>query len=76
MATTFSSALAPSSTVDATDGAPRAGLFRRFFDALVESRQRTAEREIERFIERNGGVLTDRLERELGRNFGSPAGRE
>jgi hypothetical protein len=49
-------------------------LLRRFFDMLIGSRQRAAEHEIERFLQRNGGRLTDELEREIGRRFGHRAG--
>lgn len=42
----------------------------RFYAAMIKSRQRAAEREIERFICMRGGVLTDDLEREIGRRFG------
>jgi hypothetical protein len=41
------------------------GTLRRMFDALIESRQRKADREIAAYIERSGGHLTDSIEREL-----------
>jgi hypothetical protein len=47
---------------------------RRFLDRMAESRQRAAEREIGRFLQRNGGHLTDELEREISRRFGNHAG--
>jgi hypothetical protein len=49
-------------------------LLSRFVSAIMESRRRAAEREIERYIMLNGGVLTDRVERDLSRNFGKLAG--
>lgn len=42
----------------------------RLHAAMVKSRERAAEREIERFINACGGKLTDDLEREIGRRFG------
>jgi hypothetical protein len=45
--------------------ARRPGLLRRLFDAVVESRQRTAEREAVRYLARSGGRFTDAVEREL-----------
>jgi hypothetical protein len=47
----------------------RRGLLRRFFDAMMESRQRQADREIGRYIRDNGGRLTDSIEREIERRF-------
>jgi hypothetical protein len=47
---------------------------RRFFDMLIESRLRAAEREIERSLQRNGSRLTDKLEREIGGRFGHLTG--
>ena len=41
------------------------GILRRMFDALIESRQRKAEREIAAYIAHSGGRLTDSIEREL-----------
>ena len=45
------------------------GLLRRFLDAMIESRQRQADREIARYIRDNGGRLTDNIEREIERRF-------
>jgi hypothetical protein len=45
------------------------GLLRRFFDAIMESRQRQVDREIARFVHDNGGRLTDTIEREIERRF-------
>ena len=40
--------------------------------AIAASRQAQAERAIARFIESQGGRLTDEVEREISRRFGSP----
>jgi hypothetical protein len=45
--------------------ANKAGVLRRIFDAIVESRQKQADREIARFLARSGGRLTDDIEREM-----------
>lgn len=55
-------------------GAGKKSLWRRIFDTLIESRQRTAEREIARYIEAHGGHLTDEVERNISRKFGSVVG--
>ncbi len=44
----------------------------RIGEALAASRRAHAEREIARFIEAQGGRLTDEVEREISRRFGSP----
>ena len=43
------------------------GFFRRFFDAMMQSRERHAEREIARYL--NNGKFTDEAEREIERRF-------
>jgi uncharacterized protein (UPF0371 family) len=53
------------------------GILRRFFDAIIESRQRKADREIAAYIAHSGGRLTDSIERELmdrvsNATFGEP----
>ena len=45
------------------------GLLRRFFDAMMASRQRQVDREIARYIHDNGGKFTDDTEREIQRRF-------
>jgi hypothetical protein len=47
--------------------APRKSFWRRFGDALIESQQRRADREIARFLASHGGLLTDEMEREIMR---------
>ena len=45
----------------------RRGFFRRFFEAMMQSRQRHADREIARYL--NNGKFTDEAEREIERRF-------
>jgi hypothetical protein len=45
----------------------RPGFFRWFFEAMVQSRQRQADREIARYL--NNGKFTDEAEREIERRF-------
>jgi hypothetical protein len=45
--------------------ANKAGVLRRIFDAIFESRQKQAERDIARFLARSGGHFTDDIEREM-----------
>ena len=51
----------------------KVGNLRRFFDAILdamhESRRRQAEREIANFVARQGGRMTDDLEREMVRRL-------
>jgi hypothetical protein len=73
MATTFTDEMG-ALTRSPDNASSRPSLLSRFVSAITESRRRTAEREIERYIMLNGGVLTDRVERDLSRNFGKLAG--
>ena len=50
----------------------RKGFWGRFLETLMESRRRAAEREIARYIELNGGVLTDTLDRQIEGRFVFP----
>jgi hypothetical protein len=52
-----------------TRSAPRRGILQRLLDALYESRQRQAEREIGAILARSGGRLTDSTEREMARRL-------
>jgi hypothetical protein len=45
--------------------ASKAGILRRIVDAIVETRQKQADRDIARFLARSGGRLTDDMEREM-----------
>jgi hypothetical protein len=76
MATTFTTDLASAAHAETSNTAPRPGIFMRILTAMMESRQRAAEREIERYILAHGGQLTDSIERDLSRIFGGPAGRK
>lgn len=51
----------------AAPAARKPGLLTRLLDAVVESQQRRAEREIERLIYASGGRLTDSVERDIER---------
>jgi hypothetical protein len=44
-------------------------ILRRVFEAIRQSRQRHANRDIEDFVARSGGRLTDNLEREMSDRF-------
>ena len=58
-------------------GAPRKpGFWSRLFARIEESRMRAADREIARFIQRNGGRINDRIERDIERRFIRPAGHD
>ena len=49
----------------ARGAANSAGVLRRVFDAVFESRQRQADKQIARFIANAGGRLTDDIERRM-----------
>ncbi len=76
MAATFTADMATAERAEAIKTPPRQGFMRRLMMALIEARQRSAEREIGRYIAMHGGVLTDSLERDISRTFGAPAGRK
>ncbi len=44
---------------------PRRGLLRRFFDAIMEGRQRRAQRDIDFYVTTHGRRMTDSMEREI-----------
>lgn len=44
----------------------RPAFLRKLLDGIYAARQRQADREIAAFIERNGGCLTDDVERQIG----------
>jgi hypothetical protein len=46
-------------------GANKSGVLRRIFDAIFESRQKQADRDIARYLARSGGRFTDDIEREI-----------
>jgi len=76
MASILTADMATAERAEAVKTPPRQGFMKRLMTALIEARQRTAEREIERYIAMHGGVLTDSLERDISRTFGAPAGRK
>jgi len=53
--------------VSENTGCKRRGFFQWFFEAIMQSRQRHAEREIARYL--NNGKFTDESEREIERRF-------
>ncbi len=74
MATLFDASI-DSSFVDTEVSAPKSkSILARIYAAMIASRERAAEREIERYIQLNGGTLTDHLERNISRKFGHHAG--
>jgi len=61
---------APGGHAPATDAKPvRKPFWRRVFDAIVESRQRRADREVARYLASHGHLLTDEAEREIMRRL-------
>jgi hypothetical protein len=60
------------STLPSREGAApaRRPLFLRIVDAIGDSNRRKADRETARFIARNGGFLTDAVERRIGAYHG------
>ena len=48
------------------------GIWRRFLNALMVSRQREADRLIARYLHLHAGKLTDETEREIERRFLTP----
>lgn len=69
-ADTAPSHTAASTVLPASRQASR-NLFVRALEALADARRRQAEREIGRYIEENGGRMTDDLERRISRRYGS-----
>lgn len=49
--------------------APKQSIWHKLMKSFVAARQQKAEREIAHYIATHGGVLTDSLEREIGRRF-------
>jgi hypothetical protein len=49
--------------------APKPGLLRRFYNAVIEARQKRANRELAQFLMRSGGRLTDDVERQMTRHL-------
>ena len=61
----FTHTPSPSSNVVAK----KPGLLWRIFDAIVESRQNSADREIARRLDQSGGRITDNFEHEIMQSF-------
>jgi hypothetical protein len=55
--------------VPAAEPRIRRSIWKRMFDALVETQQRRAEREIARYLASHGGLMTDGMEREMMRRL-------
>jgi hypothetical protein len=51
------------------DKVVKPGFWRRFYDALLDARQRQANRELSQFLVRSGGRLTDDIEREMSQRL-------
>ncbi|HEX2552680.1 MAG TPA: hypothetical protein VHL98_03200 [Microvirga sp.] len=49
--------------------APRRSLLRRLLDAVMDANRRRAEREIAAYIRRNGGAISDQVERGIERSL-------
>ena len=54
--------------------AERKGFWRRVYEGIMASQRRRADREIARYIERHGGLLTDDMERQIMRRLGGDRG--
>ena len=61
--------IAATAAIEATEKVRRQPFWRRAFDAIIASQQRRAEREIEAYLARHGGVFTDETEREIMQRF-------
>jgi hypothetical protein len=61
----FSSCFGGKASARSNAVANKAGILRRIFDAIFESRQKQVDRDIARFLARSGGRLTDDIEREM-----------
>ena len=59
--------IAVASPREAARSAPKAGLLRRFFDALIAARQHQAEQIVARHLALNGMKFTDSTERQIER---------
>ncbi len=66
----------PASQLHAAPRSPeimrKAGLFRRIVRAVMDARQRQADREIREILQRRGGVMCDSLERPDGHQRRKP----
>ena len=62
---------APAPTESKTSARPRRSFWRRAFEGMLASRQRSADRAIAAYIARRGGCLTDEVERDMMRSLGA-----
>jgi hypothetical protein len=67
--TEFQSNVSPYRGAPATEATPRPGFLVRLFNAVFESRQRQAERDIEDYLARTGHRFTDSIEREINEHY-------
>ena len=51
-----------------------AGIFKAISDRLSAAHQRRLDAEVGKYIQEHGGQLTDDIERQISRQFGTPAG--
>ena len=65
MSTLVNTELQYSSDAGETLAPRQRGFWKTLLQALMESRQRQAEREVEHFIQRYGGRMTDEVERRI-----------
>ena len=56
-------------SLESNTNAKKPGLLWRIFDAIVESRQKSANREIALRLARSGGRITDSIEREIAQSL-------
>jgi hypothetical protein len=61
----FHGHIAPRDAAPASKGPKRLGFLTRLFNALYESREREAARNVEAYLSRTGYRFTDSIEREL-----------
>jgi hypothetical protein len=52
-----------------THDSPRKPFWRKIFDRMVAAQRWSAERDIEAFVSKHGGLLTDEIEREMERRL-------
>lgn len=62
-------AACPAVRLPSPAAAPRRSLLLRVVDAVAEANRRRAEREIAAYVRRNGGAISDAIERGIERSF-------
>lgn len=63
--------LVPYSSASRIGWSAKPGILRRLYGAIVDARQRDANRIVAKFLARSGGQLTDDIEREMTRRLSS-----